>query len=49
VLGYLGITQQLKRPSPAGKYQVGIFTGGGFTPLPIKLAGGTPTAATIAF
>ena len=49
VIGYLGITQQLKRPSPVGKYQVGIFTGGRFTPLPIKLAGGTPTAATIAF
>jgi hypothetical protein len=49
VLGYLGITQQLKRPSPIGKYHVGIFTGGTFKPLPIKLAGGTPAAATIAF
>jgi hypothetical protein len=49
VLGYLGITQQLKRPSPLRKYQVGIVTGGTFKPLPIKLAGGTPSAATIAF
>ena len=49
VLGYLGITQQLKQPSPLGKYQVGIFSGGTFKPLPIKLAGGTPSAATIAF
>ena len=49
VLGYLGITQQLKRPSPVGKYQVGIFAGGTFRPLSVKTAGGTPSAATIAF
>jgi hypothetical protein len=49
VLGYLGITQQFTGPSPVGKYQVGLFTGGSFKPLSIKLAGGTPTAATIAF
>jgi hypothetical protein len=49
VLGYLGITQKVTRPSPVGKYQVGLFTGGMFKPLPIKLAGRAPSAATIAF
>jgi hypothetical protein len=32
-----------------GKYQVGLFTGGTFRPLSIKLAGRAPSAATIAF
>jgi hypothetical protein len=49
VLGYLSIAQQRTGTSPVGKYQVGLFTGGTFKPLAIKLAGGTPTAATIAF
>lgn len=49
VLGYLGITKQGKRPTPVHEDQAGLFAGGAFKPLPISLAGGAPSAATIAF
>jgi hypothetical protein len=49
VLGYLGITRQSSGRSPVGKYQVGVFAHDAFRPLPIRLAGGTPSPATIAF
>ena len=49
VLGYLGVTQQLKGLSSIRKQQTGVFADGKFRPLTFRLAGGPPSAATIAF
>ena len=49
VLGDLGITTQLTGPASARRHQIGIFTGGTFKPLPIRLAQGAPSVTEIAF
>jgi hypothetical protein len=49
VLGYLGVTQQLTGRSTIRKQQAGVFADGKFRPLTFGLAGGPPSAATIAF
>jgi hypothetical protein len=49
VLGYLGVTQQGTGRSTIRKQQTGVFAGGKFRPLTFGLAGGPPSAGTIAF
>jgi hypothetical protein len=49
VLGYLSVVQERRRPSAPPRRETGVFAGGKFVPLPIRLAGGPPTGATIAF
>jgi hypothetical protein len=49
VLGYLSVIRQSKRPRVTANEQTGVFAGGKFLPLPIRMAVGPPSAATIAF